>query len=312
MLRTTLLCTTMCSSSAMALAAGNEANSLKTAMPLGPPSHFDELRVGPYELSFSRTNALDGSDMAFEVQRMALRPTSFYLRGLLSEAECDHLIAAADRRQQALPAGDSRSGCTVAWLDAQQDPVVSELAAVVGALLLTPEIRDPGGWGQGGGFENLQVLRYRAGGEFLIHHDANEDTPRTLSLLLYLNGKGETWFPLATADPSLAASADPRLPSVAQDPRSRVAELQACERLVPGRDGLLVAPCKGDAVAFFNFVGDGSGALDRFAFHAGLPAKEEKVVAALWYSLGEGCISAGETERACERVTSCESQRPGR
>lgn len=184
-----------------------------------------------------------------------------------------------------MSAGDMiRSGCKVAWLDIQQDPVASELAAVVGELLLTPEIRDPDGWGKGGGFENLQVLRYTVGGEFKVHLDANEDTPRTLSLLLYLNGKGETWFPLATADPSL--DADPRLPSLA-NPKSRWAAFQACEDMMPGRDGLLVSPNKGDAVAFYNFCDDGSGALDRFAFHAGMPAQEEKSVAALWYHLGE-------------------------
>ena len=268
------------------------AASLATTLPkppagiLGPPSRVDELNVGPDELKALRTNALDGSHILFQVQRLALRPACFYLRGILSDAECDYLIAAGDRErtQQAMSAGGlERSGCCVAWLDVQQDPVASELATVVRELLLTPEIRDPDGWGMGGGFENLQVLRYDVGGEFKLHHDANEETPRTLSLLLYLNGKGETWFPLATDDPSLAVN--PRLPTLT-DSTSRSAALQALEGVVPGRDGLLLSPNKGDAVAFYNFVDDGHGMLDRFAFHAGMPAKEEKSVAALWYHLG--------------------------
>ena len=295
----------------MALTAGNDPTQslayhqslARATLPhppagtLGPPVHLDELRMEPHELTVSRRDALDGSDVTFGVKRLALRPACFYLRGVLSEAECDHLIAAGDRQetQQAMSAGGTmRSGCSVAWLDIQHDPVALALAAVVSGLLLTPEVRDQEGWGKGGGFENLQVLRYAMGGEFKLHHDANEDTPRTLSLLLYLNGRGETWFPLATTDPSLAAS--PRLPTLA-NPRERWAAFQACEGLLPGQDGLLVSPSKGDAVAFYNFVDDGSGALDRFAFHAGMPAKEEKSVAALWYHLGGLATPGIQNER---------------
>lgn len=99
-------------------------------------------------------------------------------------------------------------------------------------------------------------------------------------MLLYLNGEGTTWFPLAAAD------ADDAI----ENPRSRAAALQACAGLVPGRDGLLVGPAKGDAVAFYNFMDDGSGQLDRLAFHAGMPAQSEKSIAALWYHLGEGAL----------------------
>lgn len=290
MLRTPLLCA-MCSQ-AMALAASFATATWPKppAGALGPPSHIDELNVGQKELSVVRTDALDGSEIEFWVKRLALLPACFYLRGILSGAECDHLIAAGDRErtQPAMSAGGmERPGCSVAWLDVQQDPVASELAAVVAELLLTPEIRS--GWGTGGGFENLQVLRYAVGGEFELHHDANEETPRTLSLLLYLNGKGETWFPLASNDPNLAESS--RLPTRA-NPRKRAAALQALEGVMPGQDGLLVSPNKGDAVAFYNFVDDGSGMLDRFAFHAGMPAKDEKSVAALWYHLGEEASDA--------------------
>ena len=255
-----------------------------TAGVLSPPSHFDGLDVGPYELSVSRTDALDGSEIAFGVQRLAARPALFHLRGFLSDAECDHLIAAADAlsMQPAKTAGGAtRSGCDVAWVDAESDQVCSELTGVVAELLLRPEVRDPSGWGGGGGFEKLQVLKYSRGGEFKLHHDANLETPRMLTVLLYLNGKGETWFPLAETDAAAAAAA--------ANPPSRPAALAACRGRVPGRDGLLVAPGKGDALAFYNFVDDGEGDLDRLAFHAGMPSEhEQKSVAALWYQFGDG------------------------
>lgn len=42
--------------------------------------------------------------------------------------------------------------------------------------------------------EDLQVLRYGVGGEFVLHHDGD---PRILTVVYYLNGVGGTWFPLA-------------------------------------------------------------------------------------------------------------------
>jgi hypothetical protein len=42
--------------------------------------------------------------------------------------------------------------------------------------------------------EDLQVLQYGIGGEFVLHHDGE---PRVLTVIYYLNGVGGTWFPLA-------------------------------------------------------------------------------------------------------------------
>ena len=244
---------------------------------LRPPLHFDGLAVDPnLELSVTREDALDGSEIAFGVQRLAARPALFHLRGLLSEGECNHLIRAADK-QSMKPAitagGTTRSGCSVAWLPIEEDPVCSDLTGVISELLLTPEVRDANGWGRGGGFEKLQVLKYTLEGEFKLHHDANLETPRMLTVLLYLNGCGETWFPLAHTDADAAKDA--------RNPASRPDALQSCAGLVPGRDGLLLAPGLGDAVAFYNYLDDGSGDLDRLAFHAGMPSRhEQKSVAA--------------------------------
>jgi hypothetical protein len=241
---------------------------------LGAPRHFSGLHIGPYELGITRSDVVTGSEISFGVRRLSNSPDCFHLRGLLSEAECDLVSAAVEDKNMA-PAmtagGDARTGCGVAWLSVDTHPVARELAGVFGELLLSPEARDPSNWGRGAGFEKLQVLRYQESGEFKLHMDANEETPRMLTVLLYLNGRGETWFPLADADVA--------------NPRSRLDALRICAGKVPGEDGLLVSPPKGDAIAFYNYCDDGTGALNRRALHAGLPAPDGKEVAAMWYQL---------------------------
>ena len=97
-----------------------------------------------------------------------------------------------------------------------------------------------------------------------------------LTVLLYLNGVGETWLPLALRDPL-----DAQAVGEANPPRQ--AALEAAQALTPGRDGLTVRPKRGDAVAFYNHIDDGSARVDRLALHAGLPAPADKSVATLWY-----------------------------
>ena len=97
-----------------------------------------------------------------------------------------------------------------------------------------------------------------------------------------MNGVGETWFPLALRDEADAAAVGDANPP-------RATALAAAKKLNPGRahgwsgDGLVVHPKKGDAVAFYNLLDNGSAQVDRLSLHAGLPAPGEKSVAALWY-----------------------------
>ena len=261
---------------------------------LGPPSHFDGLDVGTQFLAASRECSRTGDAVNFEIVRLSSRPACFHIGGLLSAAECDHLMAAAAKKgtvQATTAGGDLRQGCAVAWLPTASDETVGSIAAACEQLLLSPEAQDPSGsdWARGADFENLQCLAYSEGGEFKLHHDANEQTHRMLTVLLYLNGAGETWFPLAVTDPAEAEAAT--------NPPSRAAAITAAHGLLPGRDGVRVSPAKGDAVAFYNFVDDGSCAIDRLAVHAGLPAPAEKHVAALWYhvdlELGRGAQELG-------------------
>ena len=252
---------------------------------LGPPDHFGSLQVCSQFLGASRECSVSGKPVEFEVVRLASRPACFHVGGLLSEAECDRLIADAERKvmQQATTAGGhERSGCGVAWLPVDSHEVASAVSVACEQLFLRPELLEASEYCDGGRFENLQVLKYTQGGEFKLHYDANEQAHRVITVLLYLNGVGETWFPLALRDPEDAAAVGGANPP-------RATALKAAEQLNPGRehgwsgDGLVVAPKKGDAVAFYNLLDNGSGGVDRLSLHAGLPAPDEKSVAALWY-----------------------------
>ena len=129
------------------------------------------------------------------------------------------------------------------------------------------------------GSEDMQVLRYDSGGEYVFHHDGND---RILTVLYYLNGEGATWFPLAQNKSKHAFQ-----------PQSREEAFDHAEGLKPGVDGVMVSTdfstrtsayipvSRGDAVAFFSYHDDGR--MDWNALHAGLPARNEKFVAAHFF-----------------------------
>ena len=254
---------------------------------LGPPPPFDGLAVGLQLVRISRECVLTGERVDFEVVRRASRPACFQLRGLVSLAECDHLIAAADAigMEPATTAGgeqtdDGRRSCGVAWLPIDSDAVAASLCGELGQLFLQPEVLEPADWASGGRWENMQCLQYLPGGEFLPHYDANERMHRILTVLLYLNGEGETWFPLALQDAS-----DPQVLANAKAPRQATLAAAVNGQLDSSHDGLLLCPGKGDAVAFYNLLDDGSLQIDQLSLHAGLPASVEKRIATLWYHL---------------------------
>ena len=121
--------------------------------------------------------------------------------------------------------------------------------------------------------EYLQVLRYGVGGEFKVHWDASWKEPRAATLLYYLNGEGETWFPLACDSLESARTFTPKRQS------------EAYERafgLDPAVDGLRVSPQQGDAVLLYNF--DEDAAIDVYSMHAGLPATVTKVIGTHFFS----------------------------
>jgi len=150
----------------------------------------------------------------------------------LTEAECTRLIAAARPNLQGSyvvgsPAGGLSAGGAGAvgarssqstWVGMGSEPWLGAIRARAAALLgldLKDFIRRA---------EDLQVVRYRRGEEFGLHHDASARFQRRLfTLLIYLNdldepsqspgdqgAGGETYFPFAAASPpgEVVAGAD--------------------------------------------------------------------------------------------------------
>eukprot|EP00596_Hydrurales_sp_CCMP1899_P003962 CAMPEP_0119038528 /NCGR_PEP_ID=MMETSP1177-20130426/7506_1 /TAXON_ID=2985 /ORGANISM="Ochromonas sp, Strain CCMP1899" /LENGTH=450 /DNA_ID=CAMNT_0007001235 /DNA_START=145 /DNA_END=1497 /DNA_ORIENTATION=+ len=125
--------------------------------------------------------------------------------------------------------------------------------------------------------EDLQVVKYDAGGQFKVHHDSSAFHPRLLTALLYLNNVpdgmgGETWFPFAGERKNFNLSVEEAISS-ALNMRSNPID----------QPGLLVKPVEGDAIIFFNHLL--SGDIDPAAVHAGLPIigeSNKKWVANYW------------------------------
>lgn len=250
---------------------------------LGSSLRVDGLAVGSQFESVSRACSLTGEQVDFEVLRRSSKPACFHIGGLLSQAECDHLIATADAigmEQAMMVSGDARRSCGVAWLPVDSDTVAASVCGALEQLFLQPEVLEQTGCASGGRWENMQCLKYAPGGEYLPHYDADERVPRMLTVILYLNGEGETWFPLA-----LQEACDAQALENAGPPPQATLAAAVYGQLDPGHHGLLLRPGKGDAVAFYNLLNDGSRQLDPRSLHAGLPALAEKRVATLWYEL---------------------------
>ena len=86
------------------------------------------------------------------------------------------------------------------------------------------------------GVEDLQVLRYSTGGEFVLHHDGS---PRILTMIYYISGVGGTWFPLARTTGNGNGVVNKEDLS-RREPKNKAQAMDLVEGLEPGTDGLLV------------------------------------------------------------------------
>lgn len=185
-----------------------------------------------------------------------LAPQIVVLGGLLSEAECDELVALSRERMQtarsssAAPARGTlgQSGAAdEARLASNEGAVVAKIEARIAALTQW-SIDDA---------DDLEVTLYREGGVFMPRHDAS-DTARSAS-----------WEGPA--------------------PRARIATVIMYLNDCPSsgaisfpRTGLSVCPHKGNAL-FFNYPNMGGNAPDGRCLHGGLPIPAgEKWIATKW------------------------------
>uniref|UniRef100_A0A6U6CFA5 Fe2OG dioxygenase domain-containing protein n=1 Tax=Odontella aurita TaxID=265563 RepID=A0A6U6CFA5_9STRA len=295
---------------------------------LGPPDPLQSLNVGE-SVSFIRPHGSLGGGQKYAVERVSVDPPIFILRGFLSDMECDCIVSAASiegnmAMAETVTEGDntSRTHCSVSWLsrssatiDGSQFLVDTDLLSSVAPILLSGQVLGH----QSTEVEDLQVLRYRPGGQYVLHHDGS---PRFLTIIHYLNGVGGTWFPLARTG-ELGSVDDPcrnmNLNHVREKFESvrrggAASKMNLGKEFIPGIDGVLVKGCSrrsipsapnitmqtnekgnsgsvvqidiGDAVAFYNSLDDGTFGENWRALHAGLPATEsegDKWIANHWF-----------------------------
>ena len=115
------------------------------------------------ELDGTRSNG-----RRYTLQRLSERPHAFLLRNFLSMAECEALMASAKRAgfEAAETTGRSsaRRKCNYALLAPSTEKVLASVQSDAARALLSAEaLQTPGG-----GVEELNVLHYQAGGEYLL------------------------------------------------------------------------------------------------------------------------------------------------
>ena len=295
---------------------------------LGPPEPLRNLKIGQYLDAFRRLQRNDEKETVnFTIERVAYKPDIYCLRNFVTQPECKEIQtlakATAMKHAETVTENDtySRKNCSVAWIPLSgpnKSSLVSDLVASTANILLSNSVLSH----PSAGVEDLQVLRYDIGGEFVLHHDGE---PRMLTVIYYINGVGGTWFPLActsnddNGNPRARRERHDRVMGdnfdrSRQEPQNKAQALDLVKDLTPGKEGLLImGTCasqrkekvvggeqrqsqgdhvvlinQGDVVAFYNYLDDGSARLDWRSLHCGLPTTEEdgtKWIANHWYCL---------------------------
>lgn len=209
------------------------------ALDLGPPEPLKSLQIGQQLVAF-RTKLVNNKDNHsasttptisshsspsnnFTIERVSYTPDAFLFRNFLTPYECSLIQSTAQdigmAPAETITHNDttSRKNCTVAWLSPALSTaattnvtntttncsrLISNLLSCTANILLSKNILS----NPSAGVEDLQVLRYGIGGEFVLHHDGE---PRVVTVIYYLNGVGGTWFPLArTSNPATQKEQD--------------------------------------------------------------------------------------------------------
>ncbi|KAL7495817.1 hypothetical protein ACHAWT_006315 [Skeletonema menzelii] len=265
---------------------------------LGPPEPLKSLEVGhtlnAFRLAVDDDDDSDPQKVDFSIERVANSPNIFILRNFLTASECKQIQALAEdggmKTAETITKGDtsSRKNCSVAWIPSSGpggSSLVSGLVASTANIFLSDMVKSH----PSVCVEDMQILKYDVGGEFVHHQDGDA---RVLTVIYYINGVGGTWFPLADRN-------DGDLP------KNKAGVIKLVENFEPGKHGIFVKGDssnseqeesnskytvlvnKGDAVAFYNYKDEGSAQLDWAALHCGSPTDETKWIANHWYRLNE-------------------------
>ena len=197
-------------------------------------------------------------------------PRAYVLRGVLTEAECDHLVQKAEPQLKRSYTVDFHTGehketkgrtSDDTVFAPREDPVIAAIEAKIASVTMIPESHG----------EGLHILRYKGGQKFMPHYDYFHDLnssrvvyggQRAATVLMYLatpEDGGETVFPQA-----------PRPAGPARE------DVSPCAK---GR--LAVKPRKGDALLFYSLLPDGTR--DPTSMHGSCPViKGVKYSATRW------------------------------
>lgn len=296
----------LCLSKVATLAASNSSYQPTINIDLGPPDSLKQLMINQPPLKAFRVTT-DSVTTNFTIHRVAHDPDIFILKNYLSITECNSILQIAKASDMS-PAetitkndSTSRTFCNVTWVPSSgpdKSNLVANIMSSTANLLLSKDILHH----SSAGVEDLQVLRYGKGGEFVLHHDGE---PRVLTVIYYLNGVAGTWFPLARTKELKERHSDQfnemehQFEKIRKDPQNKQQALDLGKNFVPGKNGLLVKSRShpgeqsdehtviieaGDAVAFYNYRNDESVRLDWRSLHTGLPTSaEEKWIANHWF-----------------------------
>lgn len=173
---------------------------------IGAPDHLESLSVGQHLKAFRQAtigidkgNSLQTVPSNFTIQKVSNAPNVFILRDFLSKFECEsvisHVVSPSNNNNEngmfsdaeTVTKGDaiSRKKCKVAWISSSSSPqcgiismMISRLVSSIANIMLSkPVLTNPTA-----GVEDLQVLKYDVGGEFVLHHDGE---PRILTVIYY-------------------------------------------------------------------------------------------------------------------------------
>lgn len=232
----------------------------------------------------------------FPMECISERPLLFHAPSLLSDEECDHVVSVASPRLEksevmggtvevAATADGGRETTDRAnsyrlsentWIPSHNDQVIRALQLRLASLVQVSPAE-----ALQGRFEDLQVVRYKAGtgGQFRLHQDSSRFHQRAFTALIYLNtlsSGGETFFPHAPS----TAEANLKFNGVSTEE-----SIELGEKVLGEGMGLKFTPVKGSAIIFANhLLASRTTTIDTAAVHAGLPVRDEdKWICNFWW-----------------------------
>lgn len=252
----------------------DEPSSLTTpteSILVQPPSWLQALPLG---------ETISVPNTPIQITRVAQRPDIFVCRNLLPMEECEHLMeqfrssSSKDMQDAETKTGKTmhRTKSKVAWVPHGHLPVTDLMTSVACQLFLherlLEEDNDNDAWQVEP--EKVQVASYEPTGRFDLHHDGHQ---RMVTVLTYLNGIAETWFPFAIVDENTANGNHEQTVRI---PDKLAFDGSMTQDMTPEKDGLLVASSSlflrndnntrkkhvnphrvevqpGDAVVFYNY-----------------------------------------------------------